>query len=320
MAVTVNEKPAATFKATWGGHDPEVRADVVADRLQTLVANGLAPGTITARRGTDKNWEVVAGPQSIVLVSPEEAAAHRLSTAALAKTWAETLRRLLAEPPLIIASPGLTIPYGETRTVRIGGGARAADIVVQDSDAHLSHADFVPATHLLTVQGLATGRGFITVQADGAQVAVPFVVMKYAATVSPAVTVSVTGEPASADVVIQAVYAGLAKAVDAEDGAHMRLAETPRITGTLVPEEYLTVPITLRVAGADLLPVETKCTVTVVNTPVIARPATALVLLQQPGTIETRRIFVYRKPPAIQAGPTGLPPSEHQRQFPGLSR
>ncbi len=280
--LTVNDEPAATFKTTSGGHGPEIRAGLVADRLTALVANGLLPGEISVRRLPAQAWEITARQQSVLLVTPEEAAAHHASPESLARGWAGALRRLLAEAPLALSSPGVTIPYDEARTIRVGGAARTVEIAVQDSDARLTHTAFDPATRLLTIRGLASGRGAVTVQAAGASLSLPVVVMKYAAEVSPSTTVSVTGSPAPSELVLQAIYAGLAKAVNAEPGAQMNLAAMPKVTGALDPGASVSVTLPFRVAGPGLLPVATQTFVTVTNTPVPPLPATALFYSNNP--------------------------------------
>ena len=283
----VNDTPVAVFKTTSGGHGPAVRAQAFADRLQTLIANGLAPGEVTAQRSTGRAWSIIARKESLVVVTPEEAFAHRSTSEALARSWADGLRRLLAEPPLTFQPAGITIPLGETRLVKIGGAALADDVVAQDTDVHTSQGRYDPASRTLTVRGLAPGRAAVNIQAGQANVSIPVVVMKYAARVSRTVTVSVTGQPsAPPDVVSQAIYSGLARAVNAEPGAQMRLTTSIRTGVGLSTGQYITVPIALHVTGMDLLPVEATTIVTVQNMPVSVYPATALFYSNNPEQVK----------------------------------
>ncbi len=285
--LTVNDTPAAVFKTNSGGHNPAVRAQLVAGRLEALVANALAPGEVTARRVSGRVWSITARQQLILLVTPEEAAAHRSTSQALALSWAAGLRRLLAEPALTLRPAGITVPFGEARQIKVGGAALTADIVSQDTDVHVSQAKYDPTTRTLTVHGLTSGRDAVNIQAGETSVSVPVVVMKYAARVIPAVTVSVTGEPsAPSDLVSQAIYAGLARAVDAEPGAQVHLVNPPKLPRRLSTGGRFAVPLTLHIAGSDLLPVEATTTVTVENTPVTAHRATALFYSNNPEQVK----------------------------------
>lgn len=292
--LTVNDKPAAALKAVADGLTPDLRATVVADRLRALVNSGLQPGEVTAQKVDAATWAVMARKTLLLLVPHDEAVAHSTSSEALARSWTATLRHLLAEPALVISSAGLTVPFGETRTFSVGGAALPADITAQDSDTRLTQTKFDPARRSVTVRALATGRGSVMIQAAGATVTVPVVVMKYAAQVDPVVTVSVTGDPqAPPEIVSQALYAGLGRAVNAEPNAELHLASTPSVAKPLASGSYLTVRIPMRIAGPDLLPIETSTAVTVVNRPVPPLPATVLFYSNNPEQLKREQPLLF---------------------------
>lgn len=292
--ITVNDKPAASLKTDADGLTPDLRASVIADRLRALVNMGLQPGEMTAQKVDATTWAVTARKMLVLLVPPDEAAAHGVSSEALARSWADALRRLLAEPGLSVSSSGLTIPLGESRTFRVGGAALASDVTAQDGDGRVTQTRFDPARRSVTVRALATGRAAVSVQAAGAVVSVPVVVMKYAARILPDVTVSVTGEPqAPADVVAQALYAGLSRAVNAEPNAELRLSSTPVADRPLASERFVTFKVPMRVAGPDLLPVETTASITVVNRPVPPLPATVLFYSNNPEQLKREQPVLF---------------------------
>lgn len=298
--LTVNDKPAASLMATADGLTPDLRASVVADRLRALVNSGLQPGEVTAQKADPTTWAVTARKMLLLLVPHDEAAAHKMSSQALARSWADTLRRLLAEPALVVSSSGLTVPFGETRTLSVGGAALTTDITTQDADVQVAQTKFDPTRRSVTIRGLASGRSTVTIQAAGASVSIPVVVMKYAAQVQTDVTVSVTGEPeAPADIVSQALYAGLGRAVNAEPNADLRLTTKPTVDKPLASGTFVTMKVPMRIAGPDLLPVETTMSVTVVNRPVPALPATALFYSNNPEQLkqEQSSLFLGRLQP-----------------------
>ncbi len=286
-SVTINGRPAATLRTFEAGLGPEARIALVVKRLQALVAQGLAPSEVTAHKADGKTWGVRARDAYLVVALPGEAQAQGMSSETLARLWASAIARLLGQAPLTLSDSGLTVPFGETRTVTVTGAVPPLSVAVQDSDGHITQSVWTPGRRVLTVRGAMPGRGSVVVSGEGASVSLPVVVMKYAARVLPAVTVTVTGTPsAPTDLVTQAVYGGLARAVDAEPGAQLRLVTVPQIKGPLTVGGQVTVHVPLHITGPDLLPVEAGAEVTVVNQDLVQRPATALFYSNNPEQVK----------------------------------
>lgn len=286
-SLIINGHPAATLRTFEAGLGPEARIDLVVKRLQALVAAGLAGGEVTAHKADGKTWGVRARGSYLILALPEEAQAQGMSSETLARLWAAAIARQLAQAPLTLSDSGLTIPFGETRTVTVTGAVAPLSVAATDSDSHITQSVWVSGRRTLSIRGVSPGRGSIVVSGEGATVSLPVVVMKYAARVAPAVTFTVTGQPsAPIDLVTQAVYGGLARAVDAEPGAQLRLVTTPQIKAALPVGGQVTVHVPLHIAGPDLLPVEAGAEVTVVNQDLIQRPATALFYSNNPEQVK----------------------------------
>ncbi|MBV9849308.1 MAG: hypothetical protein JO250_06440 [Armatimonadetes bacterium] len=306
--LTVNETEAASIRTNAGGFSPQQRAQVAAERLTGLLQAGLTASDIVARPAAKPLWDVEARGGTLLLATPEEADAHRhMSPEELARAWVKALRQLIGQPPLTLSPASLVVPLGETRTVKVGGAATAADVQVGSDNAAVSVADFDPARRLLTVRGHAPGRNTITVQlAPGrgvAAVSLPVAVMKYAGQVAPSVTVQVTGRPdASPDLVTQAAYAGLIRALSLEDGAQVTLTDAPRFAAPLAAGEQTAAVFPLRLSGPDLLPVTAKAAVNVVNTPVTPQPPSTLFYSNNPEQVKrSQTLFTGRLRPASTA-------------------
>ncbi len=297
--MTINGHPAATLRTFEAGASPEERIALVAKRLSALLAGGLAAGEVSAHKADGKTWGVRARGGFLVLALPDEAQAQGMSSETLARLWASAIARSLAEAPLTLSDSGLTVPFGETRTVTVTGAVAPLQITAQDSDAHITQSVFASGRRTLTIRGAMPGRGSVVVSGAGASVALPVVVMKYAARVAPAVTVSVTGQPsAPADLVTQAVYGGLARAVDAEPGAQLHLITTPQVKAPLPVGGQVTLHVPMHIAGPDLLPVEADAEITVVNQDIVQRPATALFYSNNPEQVKrSQALFAGRLQP-----------------------
>ena len=286
-SVTINGHPAATLRTFEAGLGPEERIALVVKRLQALLAAGLAPGEVSPHKADGKVWGVRARGGFLILALPAEAQAQGMSSETLARLWASAIARRLDEAPLALSDSGLTIPYGETRIVTVGGAVSPLQVAATDSDGHITQSVWASGRRTVTIRGVSPGRGSVVVSGAGASVSLPVIVMKYAARVAPVVTVTVTGTPsAPVDLVTQAVYGGLARAVDAQPGAQLRLVMTPQVTAPLPVGGQMTVHVPLHITGPDLLPVEAGAEVTVVNQEIVQRPATALFYSNDPEQVK----------------------------------
>ena len=289
--LTINETEAASIHTGAGGLTPLQRAQVSADRLTSLLRGGLTSAEIVAKPAAKPLWDVEARGGTLLLATPEEAAAHKRTPEELARLWVKALRLLIDQPPLTLAPSSLIVPFGETRTVKVGGAALPASIQVSSDNAAVSPAAFDPSKRLLTIQGHAPGRSTVLVQltpgSGSAAVSLPVAVMKYAGQVQPALTVQVTGSPsAPAEVVTQAAYAGLTRALSLENGAQLTLAFPPHFTVPLASGGQTVASFPLRLSGPDLLPVAAPAAITVVNTPVTSQSPSALLYSNNPEQVK----------------------------------
>jgi len=291
--VTVNDQPLATLRVASGGLTPAQRAVTIKDRLAGLVYAGLTPAQVALVPLGREGWEIQGQGARIILVSPRDGAALGQSARNLARLWAKTLKLRLAEPPLSLAQRQILLPFGATYTVAVGGAAGAEDITLSGGDSLISPAAYDPRSRRITLRGAQVGEARLLVKADGAALPLTVSVRKYAALVQPRVTVRVTGRPfAPASLVQTAVYLGLKHALDAADGAQMRLLQSPRPTGSLRPGMSVTRRLPLRVAGPDLLPVEAAPLVTVVNQPLAPARAEAMFYSNNPEQVkQTQTLF-----------------------------
>ncbi len=291
--LTVNDQPLATLRTTSGGLTPAQRAVTIKDRLTALISAGLTPAQISLVPVGREGWEIRGQGTRIILVSARDGSTQGQSARHLARTWAKTLKIRLGEPPLSLAKNIIVLPFGTTRTITVGGAARAGDITLAGGDSLISPAAYDPRARRITVRGAQAGEARLLVQADGAALPLTVSVRKYAALVRPTVTVRVTGRPfAPASLVQTALYLGLQQALSAADGAQFRLLQSPRAAGSLRPGASVTRRLMLRVAGPGLLPVEAAPLVTVVNQPLAPARAETTFYSNNPEQVkQTQTLF-----------------------------
>jgi len=288
--VTINDQPVATLRTSAAGQGPVQRALNVKQRLSGMVAAGLTPAQIGLAPAGKQGWEIRGQGGPLLLVTPREAAAQRQTPRRLALAWARAIKARLAEPALMLSLARVLVPYGTTKTISVGGAARAEDVSLAGGNARVSLMAFDAARHRIVLRGVGAGESVVTVRADGASATLAVSVRRYAASVWPRVTVRVTGRPdAPAALVQTALFQGLEHALAATEGAQVRLLQSPRPVGALRPGASVSRRLSLRVAGPDLLPVEATPVVTVVNQPLAPASAGAIFYSNNPEQVRGRR-------------------------------
>ena len=279
----VNDSPAATLRTSAGGLNPAQRARSAKLRLTDFVGQGLTAGQISAASHGRQGWAVVGHGQPILMATPGEARAQKQSARHLAQGWASRLKSLLSEPALSVSARQFLLPFGSAKVLTVGGAALPESISVSGGDSRIVSADYDSSQRRLRVRGVGTGVVQITVRSGDSTVPIGIAVRRYAAFVQPQVVVRVTGRPnAPASVVQNALYLGLKLALDATDGAQVRLLRAPKTSGALKPGNSVTRRLGVRIAGAGLIPVVAAPLVTVINQPLPAVPAAALYYSNNP--------------------------------------
>ncbi len=292
-AVTVNDRPVASFRTSAGGLNPAQRALNAKLRLSDMARLGLSAVEVAAVSRGPGGWVVVGRGQPLLTATKAEAAAQHQSAKRLATGWAASLKRGLAEPGLTVSARQFLLPFGSTKVLTLGGAALPADISADGGDPRIVTTIYDAAARRLSVRGIGPGTTTLTVKTAGISLPISVTVKKYAAFVVPQITVRVTGRPdAPASLVQNAVYLGLKRALNATPGAQVRLLKTPARAGLLRPGASLTRRVDVRVAGADLLPVTASPRITVVNQPLPVVPALALFYSNNPEQVrESRKLF-----------------------------
>jgi hypothetical protein len=304
-SVTINDRPAFTLRTSAGGYPPSERADAAAGRLQGVVENWALPVAVKAVKVDGSTWSITIHDGSLLLVTSAEAAAHGMKLPDLARTWAKNIHDLLAEPPFTVSKRSLIVPMRETRTVVIGGAVSTDQITMTSSSPGVAQLQFNPATRRLIVGGAAAGKTVVSIRAaqgqSSAQLDFTVSVLKYAAQIDPTATVTITGTPAaSLATTYTAIYTGLSRAIAPEPGARVRFLSKPEISRPPAPGERIRVTVPVTVRGANLLPVESSATITVVNQAVGQRPASRLFYSNHPERVmRSQNLFLAKIFPDI---------------------
>ncbi len=199
--LVVNEVRVHRFATSRGRVQPEARARAAAETLQAWT-----PGTTFTVRPQGRDARVVAGPRTVLTVTPAEAKALGTTPPALAASIRQRLADSTALPPL--RPDALQVSTAPDRPIEVrllGSQARKAKVQARPEgvlrvERTLGQLRFVP---------LRAGTAEVTIGGATEAVSIAVAVMPYAITPGREYQATVTGNPASAETVAGAAMAAV---------------------------------------------------------------------------------------------------------------
>lgn len=305
---------------------PMERAMLIADRLQEALdagAKAAAVPTIRVDWRTEANSpRIKANGVMIASISAEAVsdALHgkaRKKAIAAAQTralgqievWAANLRRALAIPGLaVVGEAGRLVPMGEKKEFRLRGAARGPITVTTErgGDTAIVAASADEATGTIRVTGVRPGRDVVTVEREGAIVRLFPVVKPYAATLNTPRTVEVTGALVPASHIIALTRAAAMDCATLTPGAKITVPEGGFPVAALAAGRGQSVSVPVRVTGPEMLTVERKVFVPIVNRPTPFAKVATLLYSNNPESLTGPQRLFYARLPEFKEGAARL--------------
>ena len=217
-----------------------------------------------------------------------------------AEAWASNLRRALAIPGLTLQGDTTRlIPMGEMRTIALGGAAQGAINLVtgMSGAAGIVNATVDETRGMIRLTAIRPGRDVITVEREGATVRINAVVKSYAASLQTPRPVEVTGAVVPASRIAPLALAAARNAITLTPGARVVFPEDGFQVNALGAGQIQNVSVPVRISGADLLTVDRKIQVPVINRPVASSGVATLLYSNDPERVKrSQRLFFARLP------------------------
>ncbi|MFM9873034.1 MAG: hypothetical protein ACKVQS_06160 [Fimbriimonadaceae bacterium] len=241
--LVINGIDALTIKTSAGGYAPEERVAVIAKALA-----GFKRGQ-TVRVVADPGMRVALQDATVVTITVAEAKAQGRTPDELAEDWSKSINKALYVPALAILDSQLDLIFGKSQSVRIVGAmARKAEIRVEPAGA----VEVTRRGFDLVVMPVELGEGQIQLFVGDLSYSIPFIVMAYAANLPQTLTVEVTGNPASKELVIEAIRGAMSTKLEAFGNAAVRFS-IPGIDSVL-PGESKVIQVATKVDSAGFAP------------------------------------------------------------------
>ncbi|MDR7554025.1 MAG: hypothetical protein QN157_00300 [Armatimonadota bacterium] len=234
---------------------------------------------VRARRGSAA---LLVDGQVVLIASARDAQRAGTDPATLAALWAARLREALAIPPLTVTPTSVVLSPDGTATLRV---QTVVPGPLSATPANRRVVSVEATREAVTLRGHALGATTVRVRLGPYQTSVPVSVRPPAGRIPPEAEVVVTGTPAPAAIVHEAVRRWLEAAVVRTAGAVVRWStipvDTPLEVGAAVTVH---VPVSVRSPYAG--PVDRRVAITVRNAPLPLRDPDVLLVSNRPETID----------------------------------
>lgn len=261
--VVINGQPAVRFQSGNGDLTPAQRAQITADRIRNLVAQGVNPNTIFAK-GDANQGRVYAGETMICIATSADAKANSSAPLTLATSWASKIKNLLLMPPVVLSTKNLMVPVAENRRVDVGGAATGPIVVRVGSPAIASVTQGTDGRYL-QVTGISVGDTVVEINVDGEPAAFRVSVRKYAGSVPGSLTARVTGNPCPSSLLKYAAKQVINQGIRCEQGAKWEVEDIDCPSGGLSAGKSCKVGVSVKITGDNYIPFSAKANVEVYN-------------------------------------------------------
>lgn len=169
------------------------------------------------------------------------------------------------QPPIVVEPPTPNVQPGQSLVARVNSAA--GTITATSADPAIATVTVDSDARLLTINGIAVGSTIVTVTDSRGLTREVAVRVAYAAgTVAPAVSLHVTGNPASVGFLRSAAIDAAEAAVSARTGARIYVpADAVAVHGALAPDDKVEIDVPVQVLGDAYITVNGTTRVAVEN-------------------------------------------------------
>lgn len=241
--VFVNGVPVFELKTVAGGRSAAERASTVAQALNSFAANE------TIKVVADPGLRLLLGSRPVLTITAAEAQAQKLQPEPMAQSWARAINKALYLPPLVVSPDRLRLPIDKPLKVSVTGRlARRADLNIEPKDLiTLSRVDSE-----WTLRAKKQGQGTATFGSGANAQVMMLQVLPYATSFPQNLEVEVTGQPATAEVVQEAIRTALNTMLKAPGQSRVSFSEIK--ADPLAPGERRVYQTATNVEASDHFP------------------------------------------------------------------
>jgi hypothetical protein len=278
---TVKIGSTIVFRLVYDGQsNPVLRAQVIQQRLNTLIQQNLSPDNVRVAKVTG-GYAVFWGSNLIVTVDSLQAKANRSLPQDLAGVWANNLRKAIRQNVFTVAPSRVEIPVGGTVTVTAKGMV-AGDIIVESLEGVGGIEVIQDGNSLILKAPLNPGKAMLNLKRGDSRTKVFVHVKELAAVIPDRIETIVSGEQVPGQVLMRAAENAVRNYVRIKPGAVMKIGKDIRTPSGLGRGKRTTITVPVSVEGADYFPVNSHVSVLINNTGGKISPIKTLMVSDRP--------------------------------------
>ncbi len=287
--------PAQAADVVVGGYtvfrvEKEAEAASLSRHLETLLQNGASASTVKVVKGENKQASLYWGGELICNVTPELAKANNSEPEQLAEQWARNIREVASIGLLNIDVSRVVLSIDGEKLVTTSGLA-TGDLIVSDPSGVVDITIYDDGTVLL--RGKRLGKTQVTFTRGKGKQQAWVHVKDWAGRIPKQLNVAVTGKPALASAVSQAVLLEIATKTFVNPGCGVTIDENgfePRAVEAGATMRFA-VPMTIS-ASEDYLPVRGTTYVDVANVGIPFEEQNLLLVSNRPERVDRDGILL----------------------------
>ncbi|MCE1245763.1 MAG: hypothetical protein LWY06_03870 [Firmicutes bacterium] len=201
------------------------------------------------------NGIVFRGREQMLIIDPESAKLMKTTPGKMAEIWATGIRFALRVPPgFALKDKNIIIPLNESVTIGFTGSFEG-EFSFSGYDPNLISISSSKQKNIIVVRGVNCGKGLFKVKAADREDSVYFKVQEKAGNAPDSIKLEVSGKPADADFIKQALHSIIYMLSNAKSGAWTNIGE-PLNKGkfkNLSAGEFQSLILPVKVDGEDYL-------------------------------------------------------------------
>lgn len=276
-SVSVNNITILTLRS--GNNDS--RAETVAASFAKLTPDSILQLGSTGK-GKNQVFHIRDGDRVVLTATLAEAKAQGTSSQGLANSWLSRLKRATSQPPLQISTDTVRVATGQVKRVKVEGFLASKVKIELDNESVLS---LRRQDGDLIIGGKKLGEAIVTLSVGKFTKHLKVSVQPPALDLPQTVTMTVTGNPATAETVRGAIESALWTKLAHSENAEYKF-QVPTISGLTVGSS-VTYKVPVSGTAPNAVPVDGVFNVVVKNQPIASRQEADLWYCNDPENVRT---------------------------------
>ncbi|HEY3297749.1 MAG TPA: hypothetical protein VGK34_03750, partial [Armatimonadota bacterium] len=299
--INVIGNPVFRITKSIGKLSAESRAKIIASRLSNALSKDAKASSVNyVTKGRDT--EITVGADMIYRITSLEAKLNNSTSESMASSWVKKLRSILSIPPLAVDTSSVTIPLGESRSLKVFS-IQSLPIATEVADTSIVDCDDKSISGSIVLKGKAVGSTLVNVKCGDVTVPVSVSVKKYSAYSSSAYRPKaiVTGWKLSEAFLDRVLKDTAVRSIRLENGSNVVKVTPMQRLKYLPVGQSVDVPVQINTNGDGYLPAKLDLKIAMENRSLPATETSELMYSNDPERVDKYQVLYTGRLPSSQS-------------------